>query len=125
MTSAPAKAWQTLIGYANGDLSALVFERDASIPGDNPTRQSKLLKYLQADSLHRDVGLTRDDMLRLAAWMDTYGQTQGAFSPEQEKQLTVLREELRQLFESPSARNCIPLNEDYSSAGPAIRSPSC
>ncbi len=70
-------------------------------PGDNPTRQSKLLKYLQTDSVHRDVGLTRDDLLRLAAWMDTYGQTQGAFSPEQEKQLTVFREELRQLFESP------------------------
>jgi hypothetical protein len=95
------QAWQSLIGYANGDLSALVFERDASIPGDNPSRQSKLLKYLQADSLHRDAGLTREEMLRLAAWMDTYGQTQGAFSPAQEEQLTVLREELRQLFESP------------------------
>ena len=52
--------------------SALVFERDASIPGDNPARQSKLLKYLDSDAVHRDIGMTRDDILRLAAWMDTY-----------------------------------------------------
>ncbi|MHB8866015.1 MAG: hypothetical protein ACYC6N_26840, partial [Pirellulaceae bacterium] len=97
----PDKAWQSLLGYANGDLSALVFERDASIPGDNPTRRSKLLKYLQTDSVHREVVLTRDDMLRLAAWMDTYGQTQGAFSPEQEEQLTLFREELQHLLETP------------------------
>jgi hypothetical protein len=95
----PGKAWETLIGYAGGDLSALVFERDASIPGDNPARQSKLLKYLESDALHHDIGLTRDDILRLAAWMDTYGQTQGAFSPEQEKQVEAFREEMRQLLE--------------------------
>ena len=99
MDLSPGKAWDTLIGYAEGDLSKLVFERDASIPGDNPARQSKLLKYLSTDPTHRDIGLTRDDIQRLAAWMDTYGQTQGAFSPEQEKQLEAFRDEMRQLLE--------------------------
>jgi len=94
-----AKAWQTLINYADNDLSKLVFERDASIPGDNPARNSKLLQYLQSDPLHRDLALTRDDVLRLVVWMDTYGQTQGSFSAEQDSQLAALREELRALFE--------------------------
>jgi len=94
-----AKAWETLIGYAGGDLSALVFERDVSIPGDNPARRSKLLSYLRDDPAHRDIGLTRDDIQRLAAWMDTYGQTQGAFSAEQEKLLEAFRDEMRELLE--------------------------
>lgn len=95
------KAWNTLIGYAGGDLSALVFERDASIPGDNPARQSKLLQYLDQDAAHREVGLTGEDLRRLAAWMDTYGQTQGAFSPEQEQQLTAFRADMREWLEEP------------------------
>jgi hypothetical protein len=94
-------AWKTLIEYAGGDLSKLVFERDASIPGDNPARNSQLLKYLQADPLHRDLNLSSDQIRRLAAWMDTYGHTQGAFSQEQEAQLAAFREELRTLLETP------------------------
>ncbi len=95
----PARAWNTLIGYADGDLSALVFERDASIPGDAPARRSKLLSYLHTDAAHRDIGLSREDVLRLAAWMDTYGQIQGAFSPEQEAQLEAFRDDMRELLE--------------------------
>ncbi len=75
-----------------------MFERDASIPGDNPARQSKLLKYLRTDPTHTQIMLGDEDIRRLAAWMDTYGQTQGAFSAEQEKQLDTLREEFRFLF---------------------------
>ena len=94
-------AWKTLIEYAGGDLSKLVFERDASIPGDNPARNSQILKYLRTDPLHRDLNLSSDEVRRLAAWMDTYGHTQGAFSQEQEAQLAAFREELRTLLESP------------------------
>jgi hypothetical protein len=95
----PEQAWQTLIGYADGDLHQLVFERDASIVGDNPARHSKLLKYLVTDPSHRDVALTPHDIRRLAAWMDTYGHTQGAFSHEQEQQLEAFRDDLRHLLE--------------------------
>ena len=93
------KAWQTLIGYADNDLSKLVFERDVSIPGDSPARQSRLLKYLESDEKHREIGLSSEDVRRLATWMDTYGHTQGAFSAEQEKQLVLFRERMRHLFE--------------------------
>lgn len=95
------KAWQTLLDYAGGNLSALVFEKDASVPGDNPARNSKLMQYLRSDTLHRDLNLTADDVQRLAVWMDTYGQTQGSFSGEQESQLAALRKELVDLLESP------------------------
>ncbi len=94
----PPSAWQTLITYGDNDLSKLVFERDASIPGDNPARQSQLLQYLRTDPTHSQIALADDDMRRLAAWMDTYAQTQGAFSTEQEKQLEMFRAEYRFLF---------------------------
>ncbi|MCU0959810.1 MAG: discoidin domain-containing protein [Pirellulaceae bacterium] len=95
----PERAWKTLIEYADRDLHKLVYERDASVVGDNPARQSKLLQYLASDAAHRDVALTDADVRRLAAWMDTYGHTQGAFSREQETQLEALRHDLRQLLD--------------------------
>ncbi len=91
-------AWQTLISYANNNLAGLVFERDASIPGENPARQSQLLKYLQTDPTHAKIPLSDESLRRLAAWMDTYGHTQGAFSAEQEKQLEAFREQFRFLL---------------------------
>jgi len=93
------KAWQTLIGYADNDLSTLVFERDASVPGFSPARESKLLKYLTTDPQHREIALTDDDLRRLITWIDTYGQTQGAFSAEQEASLTGFRDSLKELLE--------------------------
>ena len=95
--TAPA-AWQTLMSYADDDLSKLVFERDASVPLDNPARQSQLLKYLRNDPTHQQIGLNDQQMRRLSVWMDTYGQTQGAFSREQETQLKTLRDQLQSLL---------------------------
>jgi len=92
-------AWQTLLTYGDNDLSKLVFERDRSIPGESPARQSRLLEYLRSDPLHSEIALEDKDIRRLAAWMDTYGQTQGAFSAEQEEQLRELRAEFQFLFE--------------------------
>ncbi len=96
-----AQSWQTLITYADNDLSDLVFERDASLPGDNPARQCKLLQYLRTDPIHVPIELSDDDLRRLATWMDTYGHTQGAFSAEQEKQLEAMRQQFYYLFTRP------------------------
>ncbi len=92
-------AWQTLLNYAGNDLSNLVFERDASIPGENPARRSRLLQYLRSDSLHSQIELNEQEIGRLAAWMDTYGHMLGAFSDEQEEQLQQLRQEFQYLLE--------------------------
>ncbi len=85
------QAWQTLLSYADNDLANLVLERDASIPGDNPARNSRLLQFLRSDTLHSQIELTDQELRRLAAWMDTYGHSQGAFSAQQEQQLRELR----------------------------------
>lgn len=93
------KAWQTLMSYADNDLSDLVYERDASIPGDNPARQSRLLKYLRSDPLHSQIELEDHEIRRMTVWMDTYGQTQGSFSSDQEEQLQGFRKQFHYLFE--------------------------
>lgn len=95
----PEAAWRALIAYADNDLGQLVFERDASLVGDNPARQSKLLRYLKDDPTHQDLPLTADDWQRIVTWMDTYGQTQGAFSAEQEHELQLLRARIGHLLE--------------------------
>ncbi len=92
-----ANAWQTLIGYANDDLKNLVFERDTSVAGFSPARESQLMKLLQTDATHRHLKLTREDHQRLITWIDTYGQTQGAFSAEQESKLKEFRRRLNRV----------------------------
>jgi hypothetical protein len=88
-----------MMEYDDNDLATLVFERDASLPGENPARLSRLLQYLRTDKLHRDIALSDTQLRRLAAWMDTYGHTQGAFSAEQEDQLRELRRQYHYLLE--------------------------
>ncbi len=82
-----AKSYEALLQYADGDLHQLVFEKDASQPGDTPSLRSKLLSYLQHDPRHRDLPLAPTDRQRVYTWMDTYGHTQGSFSEEQEQSL--------------------------------------
>ncbi|MFW6169757.1 MAG: discoidin domain-containing protein [Planctomycetota bacterium] len=98
------KAWHTLLAYADNDLSDLVFERDRSIPGETPARQSRLLEYLRSDPLHSEIELTDEDLRRLAVWMDTYGHAQGAFSASQEEELREFRKQFEYLFEEPRSR---------------------
>lgn len=87
----PNKAWNTLMRFGENDLRNLVFERDQSIPGESPARQSKLITVLTSDDRHKDINLTKEDLQRVITWIDTYGQTQGAFSTEQEHQIETLR----------------------------------
>ena len=94
------KAYASLLGYAENDLRGLVFEKDFSVPGESPSLRSKLLQYLGSDELHKKVGLEAGEFRRFYTWMDTYGHTQGAFSPEQEAELLQFKRQYAFLFGS-------------------------
>jgi hypothetical protein len=81
------KSHAALLAYADNDLGNLVFEKDFSTPGQSPSLKSKLLEFLAADKVHKAIKVDEDEFERLYTWMDTYGHTQGSFSPEQEAEL--------------------------------------
>jgi mono/diheme cytochrome c family protein len=86
------KAYAALVDYGKPSLREHVMARyleSRSIAGAGAAQQSPLLKLLKSG--HYDVKLLPDAWERLAIWMDTYGQRQGHFSPEQEKSLHELR----------------------------------
>jgi hypothetical protein len=90
-----AKAYTTLVSYGKPSLAEHVMARyleGRSTPGAGAAQQSPLLKLLKAG--HYDVKLSRDAWERLAIWMDTYGQRQGHFSPDQEKRLRELKQSM-------------------------------
>lgn len=87
-----ANSYDRLIAYADDDLKNLAFEKDQSLVGDCPARQSKLLALLNQDGGHEGVELDADSRARLITWMDTYAHRQGHFSDEQEQQLRALRD---------------------------------
>ena len=93
------KAHASLLTYADNDLRNLVFEKDYSLPGEGPSIRSKLLQYLATDDLHKKIELDAEERDCLYTWMDTYGHTQGAFSPEQETELVEFKSEYSFLFE--------------------------
>ncbi len=99
-----AKAWQSLMTFANEDLKKQAFERDRSLPGTGTAANSKLWKLLTSVSGHKDVALTADDRERLATWMDTYAQQLGYFSAAQEKELVSFRQRMEGLFRDRVAR---------------------
>jgi cytochrome c553 len=82
------KSYEALLGYARNDLRNLVFERDYSRVNDGPALNSRIVKLLGEDPVHRDLSLADTDWRRLFAWMDTYGATNGAFSDAQELELS-------------------------------------
>ena len=94
----PAAAYKKLLEYADGDLRKLAFERDRSIAGQMPARNSKLYRLLTAEPGHYEVRLPEEDRRRLAVWMDTYAQQSGSFSETQEQQLRELREKVSALL---------------------------
>jgi hypothetical protein len=94
-----AKSYDNLLAYAGKDLHSLAFERDRSIVGQCPARQSKLLALLRDPKGHEGVRLDRDALDRLVTWMDLYAHRQGHFSPEQETALRELRRRLSGMIE--------------------------
>jgi len=93
-------SYKSLIGYANGDLKKLVFERDYSEANHGPALDAKLFKHLETHDAHSKLKLGDDAMRRLYAWVDTYGHAQGCFSPEQERELVAWAAHYAELFES-------------------------
>ena len=59
-------------------------------------RMSPVIARLQRG--HNDVKLAPTDLERLVTWMDTYGQRQGHFSPDQERRLLTLRKRVAHLL---------------------------
>jgi hypothetical protein len=94
-----AKSYDGLLAYADKDLAKLAFERDRSVVGECPARQSKLLALLRDPKGHEGLRLDRQSLGRLATWMDLYAQRQGHFSPEQEAAMQQLRLRLADLLE--------------------------
>ena len=86
------RSWKNLLEYGDRDLHKLVFERDASQPGESPSKNSRLIAYLESDPVHRDLVLSKDDWRRLQTWMDTYGHIRGSFTDQQDRELETLRE---------------------------------
>jgi hypothetical protein len=102
----PGYAYSTLISYGTeSTLQSHVLQRytgGASTAGECGARASALMKLIQDG--HYEVQLDAEAMERLVTWMDTYAQQDGAFGPEQKRQLRELRKRWsRLLAESKSS----------------------
>ena len=92
-----AKSYENLLNYADRDLHKLAFERERSVVGQMPARQSKLLRrILENNSPCRS---DPDAVERLQTWMDTYAHRIGHYSDQQEAELMQLRELWKPLLE--------------------------
>jgi hypothetical protein len=92
------KSYDSLLSFGHKNLHQLVFERDRSVIGDCPARQSKLLALLRDPKGHQGVHLDSGSLNCLAIWMDLYAQRQGHFSAPQEQQLRELKKKLAPLL---------------------------
>ena len=95
----PANSYNALFTYGSPNLRDLVRQRYAesrSVPMVGTALNSPLLAHLRKG--HQDVKLDADALDRLITWIDTYGQRQGHFSPDQEQQLRELRARLAGLL---------------------------
>ena len=89
----PRKAYDSLLDYGKPSLREHVrarYLKGRSIAGACAASVNPVVKLLRDG--HYDVELSQDDWNRLYTWMDTYGQRQGSFSPEQEERLRQLRQ---------------------------------
>ena len=84
--------------FADGDLHKLAFEKDWSVVGDGPARNSKLLDLLTRGEGHHGARLSGEDFQRFVVWMDTYAQRLGSYSDSQEEQLRELRQAIAPLL---------------------------
>ena len=94
-----SRAYDTLIGYAGGQLRELALEKDQSIVGQCPASNSKLFRLVAGDQEHYGTRLAPEDVDRLVTWMDTYAHRLGSFSDPQEEQLRQLRRDIASLLD--------------------------
>jgi hypothetical protein len=95
-----SKSYENLLSFADNDLKNLVFERDSSVVGYCPSRQSKLLSMLTDENSHEGVRLDADSFNRLVTWIDTYSQRQGSFSEAQELELVKFRMQIAAILDN-------------------------
>jgi hypothetical protein len=100
----PERAYDSLLGFADGDLKKHAFERDRSVPGQGTAANSKLWKLLTQADGHEGVQLDADSANRLVTWLDTYAQRTGHFSKEQEAKLAAFRRECAPLLKEGNIR---------------------
>ena len=87
-----AKSWQELMNYGKPSLRETIrnaYARGTSTPGESLMRQSAVMKLMNTG--HHGIKLNSVELERIATWMDTYGQKQGAFSSEQETRLIQMK----------------------------------
>ena len=97
----PAHAYDALVGYGKPSLRDTVlaaYRAGVSTPRQGPSLTSPVLALLESPQGHHGVKLTGEEHNRLVTWLDTYGQRQGSFSAEQERDLAALRAELGDLL---------------------------
>jgi len=92
------RAYESLLSFADKDLEKLAFEKDASIVGQCPAANSRLLAVLKSPGGHEGVQLGPNSFDRIVTWMDTYAQRLGSFSDAQEEQLRALRQKMATLL---------------------------
>lgn len=92
------RAYESLLSFADKDLEKLAFEKDASIVGQCPAANSRLLAVLKSPDGHEGVQLGPNSFDRIVTWMDTYAQKLGSFSDAQEEQLRALRQKMATLL---------------------------
>ena len=94
----PQHAYDSLLGFAGGDLKQHAFERDRSVPGEGTAATSKLWLLLSHPENHAGVTLDAASALRIATWMDTYAQRSGHYSEAQEIEIAAFRRECAPLL---------------------------
>jgi hypothetical protein len=88
-----AKSYQALMSYGRPSLHDHVrrhYLAGRSHIGAGGSLTSPILAHLRKG--HQEVKLAAEDFERLITWIDTYAQSQGHFSPEQERRLVELRQ---------------------------------
>jgi hypothetical protein len=100
----PAKSYAALADSGKPSLRQQVmagYRRGTSIEGAELALGSSLMARLQRPGSPCATHLDADGWARLALWLDLYGQRNGAFSAEQEQELSRLRNEWAPLILAP------------------------
>ena len=95
------RSYETLLSYGRPSLREHVMARymaSRSIVGQGASQTNPLARLLKQG--HYDAKLDRAGWERLFIWMDTYGQRQGSFGPDQERRLRELRKSLAPMLGS-------------------------
>jgi hypothetical protein len=94
-------AYETLLGFADRDLTKHAFERDRSMPGEGTAARSRIWQLLTQVGGHAGVHLDPDSSNRWLTWLDTYAQRTGHYSEEQAGQIAEFRRACAPLLQEP------------------------